>query len=147
MTKITQYLIRMRRLRLKTRPKLEGVKKKLDRREARREQKAEAAARLEMSIEKELLERLKKGVYNDPDAIANVDQESFAKALDRIEEMDGAEVDFDEDELEEDEEEMEEEYEDGEMDYDEDEDEEVRCVVFRGSSLPFLIQMTFICST
>jgi hypothetical protein len=60
-TKITQYLIRMRKLKLKVRPKLVGIHKKVERREARREAKAAIAARLEKSIEKELLERLKQG--------------------------------------------------------------------------------------
>ena len=59
LTKITQYLIRMRKLKLKVRPKLVGIKKKVERREARREAKAEAAARVEKSIERELLERLR----------------------------------------------------------------------------------------
>ncbi|KAJ3330141.1 hypothetical protein HDU76_006341 [Blyttiomyces sp. JEL0837] len=118
MTKMTQYLIRMRRLKLKTaRPMLEGVKKKLDRREARREAKAETAARLEMSIEKELLERLKSGVYDSgvsDNNIVNVDQGRFDRALDRIEEELEGEVDEDQ-EFDEDEEE-EEEFEDGDLD-------------------------------
>ncbi|KAJ3399772.1 ribosome biosynthesis protein, partial [Chytridiales sp. JEL 0842] len=92
LTKITQYLIRTRRLTLKTSaPKLTGVSKKLDRREARRELKAEKAARLEQSIEKELLERLKRGVYDDGEGMVNVDQRSFAKALERMEGMEGVE--------------------------------------------------------
>ncbi|KAK5667922.1 hypothetical protein BDV3_000295 [Batrachochytrium dendrobatidis] len=103
MTKITQYLIRMRRLRIKTKPKLVGIKKKVERREARREAKAEAAARLDMSIEKELLDRLRKGVYGS-DGIINESQEAFTKALDEIEEM----HEQDEDELEDEDEEEEE---------------------------------------
>ncbi|ORZ10909.1 ribosomal L28e protein family-domain-containing protein, partial [Lobosporangium transversale] len=67
LTEITQYLIKMRKLKLKAdeRPKLVGIKKKVERREARREAKAEAAARLDKAIEKELLDRLKSHAYGD----------------------------------------------------------------------------------
>ncbi|KAI8916180.1 Mak16 protein [Gorgonomyces haynaldii] len=98
MTKIKQYLVRMRRLRSKTTPKLVSVKKKIDRREARREQKAEQAARLEMSIEKELLNRLRQGVYGS-DGIVNESQEAFAEALDEIEEMYEQDQDLEDEEL------------------------------------------------
>ncbi|KAI8850071.1 ribosomal L28e protein family-domain-containing protein [Chytridium lagenaria] len=111
MTKITQYLIRSRRISLKTSaPKLEGIKHKLDKRESRRELKAEAAARLEFAIEKELLERLKKGVYGS-DGIVNANLTAFENALDRIEEMEDGEME--EEEEEEDEEEVEYEDEEG----------------------------------
>ncbi|KAI8805103.1 putative MAK16 protein [Cladochytrium replicatum] len=106
LTKITQYLIRMRRLKLRgTGTKITTVKKKLDRREASREAKAEKAARLEHSIEKELLERLKKGLYGD--GIVNESQEAFAKALDQIEDEEEVDEEAEEEEEMEDEEEME----------------------------------------
>jgi len=78
---------------------LVGIKKKVEKREAKRELKAEAAARLDHVIEQELLERLKKGIYDDN--VMNERQEVFTKALESLED---AEEDYDEDELEEEEE-------------------------------------------
>jgi protein MAK16 len=63
---------------------LVGINKKIEKREARRELKAEAAARLELSIEKELLTRLRQGVYGESE-IMNESQEAFKKALDELE--------------------------------------------------------------
>ncbi|KAI0349399.1 Mak16 protein [Trametes cingulata] len=80
-TKITQYLIKMRRLALRQQPKLIGVKKKLDRREAVRERKALSAAKLERSIEAELIERLKSKAYGD--APLNVNEAVWRAVLDR----------------------------------------------------------------
>ncbi|CDO77655.1 hypothetical protein BN946_scf184969.g6 [Trametes cinnabarina] len=113
-TKITQYLIKMRRLALRQQPKLIGVKKKLDRREAVRERKALSAAKLERSIEAELIERLKSKAYGD--APLNVNEAVWRAVLDRErgvaegEKGKDKELDMVDDETdEEDEEEMEEE--------------------------------------
>lgn len=76
--KITQYLIRMRKLKLRRTKLLVPLSTKIERREQRREQKALIAAKIENSIEKQLMERLQKGTYED---IYNFNQKAFEKAL------------------------------------------------------------------
>ena len=63
------------------RPELERIHRKTEKREAVREKKAESAAKLEKSIENELLERLKKGTYGD---IYNFAPEEFNNMLDLL---------------------------------------------------------------
>ncbi|KAL6983757.1 cysteine synthase [Sarracenia purpurea var. burkii] len=78
LTKMTQMRIRMKKLALKTREKIMTTPRKEKKREARREVKAEKAAVLDKSIEKELLDRLKKGVYGD---IYNYPVKEYNKVL------------------------------------------------------------------
>lgn len=87
LTKIHQYLLRMRKLKLK---ELAGHKakitqaptRKIKQRESRREQKALVAAKITQKVEKELVNRLANGTYGD---IYNFEQTSFNKALGQIE--------------------------------------------------------------
>lgn len=90
--------IRMRKLALKTREKIMTTPRKEKKREARREEKAEKAALLEKSIEKELLERLQKGVYQQSD-IYNYPLEEYNKVLD-MEKLKAADEEEDEEEPE-----------------------------------------------
>ena len=113
------------------------IKKKAERRDKIREQKALAAAHLEETIEKELLDRLSAGVYED---IYNFNPKAFDKVMDKKEiyeqEEEGeedevseannsdAEYVFDGNEDDEGDDDDEDEEEDEEEDDDEDEDDE-----------------------
>jgi protein MAK16 len=88
LTKIHQYLIRMRKIELKKRAgkkaKMVGIHRKIEQREERREKKALVAAKIERNIEKELVERLAKGTYGD---IYNFPEMPYQKALDAVAEQ------------------------------------------------------------
>lgn len=107
----------MRKLKLKVRVKLVGMPKKVERREATREKKAEKAARLDDAIIKELVSRLHAGTYNGSGMY--LPEKAYSKVLDLVGETE--EVPEDE---EEEEEEKEREEEGEELDQEVDDDEE-----------------------
>ena len=82
LTKITQYRIRARRLATSAQPTIVPVATRTEARERRREAKAATAAKLENSIESELLRRLKAGTYGD---IYNFPAAAYDKVLDAAE--------------------------------------------------------------
>ena len=87
LTKIHQYLLRMRKLKLK---ELAGHKakivqaptRKVAQRESRREQKALVAAKITQKVEQELVDRLAKGTYGD---MYNFAETTYTKALEQKE--------------------------------------------------------------
>jgi protein MAK16 len=81
LTKIHQMLIRMRKLKLKLRPKLTTINTKIEQREKGREAKALKAAQLDKAIEKELLERLKAASAEEDNEILNYPETNFQKIL------------------------------------------------------------------
>lgn len=132
LTKIHQYLIRMRKIKLKEingrKAKLVGVHRSLDQREERREKKAMVAAKLEQTIEKELVERLAKGTYGD---IYNFPEVPYQKALRMLEKEEEVEEES-EDEEEEEGEGLVEYVED--LDEEEDEEEEIEDTTYLGNN-------------
>lgn len=98
MTKIRQMLGRMRRIALQDKQTvLVPIKKKTEKRERHRELKAEAAAKVDLAIEKELLERLKQGTYGD---IYNFSQKAFDSVVNKEGEVESESEDEDEQEAE-----------------------------------------------
>lgn len=115
LTRLTQVRVRMQRLakedeRLGER-QVARLAPKVKRREEARERKAEAAAKIERAIERELVERLRSGAYGDRPL--NVEENVWKKVMRGLERTDGErDQDLDEGiEEEEDEEENEYEYE------------------------------------
>jgi len=99
LTRITQYLIKLRKLRLRETGKLVVKRPKLEKREARREAKALTAARLEKTLERELVARLKSRAYGD--APLNVNEDVWSAVLDS--EKGNKELELESDETDEDE--------------------------------------------
>lgn len=80
--RLKQYLMRKRKMLMEPEVKYVSVNKRQEHKLLRREVKAEAAARIELEIEKELLDRLKKGTY---DSVINANKEAFERLLDEEE--------------------------------------------------------------
>jgi protein MAK16 len=132
LTKIHQYLIRMRKIKLKElngrKAKMVGVHRRLDQTEERREKKAMVAAKLEQTIEKELVQRLAKGTYGD---IYNFPEVPYQKAL-RLMEKEEEEEEESESEEEVDEEELVEYVED--LEEEEEEEDEIEDMEYLGNN-------------
>ncbi|KAF8819663.1 Mak16 protein [Cardiosporidium cionae] len=100
LTRLRQTLIRMRRLELKPQLKYVAVKKKTERREDAREKKAEKAAKLDTTIEEELLNRLQRGTYGSlykVEESQNMDLteiEDFSLEKEELDENDFANLEF-----------------------------------------------------
>eukprot|EP00995_Heteronema_vittatum_P007563 NODE_270_length_1556_cov_465.480425_g194_i0.p1 GENE.NODE_270_length_1556_cov_465.480425_g194_i0~~NODE_270_length_1556_cov_465.480425_g194_i0.p1 ORF type:complete len:309 (+),score=121.46 NODE_270_length_1556_cov_465.480425_g194_i0:35-928(+) len=82
MLRIKQYLRKMRRIKLKPGMKLVRIHKKEERVLDIREKKALSMAKLDQSIEKELLDRLKSGVY-DTEIPINIPDSAFLSVIDK----------------------------------------------------------------
>jgi len=102
LTRLHQYLIRMRKISTMPVKKLSAERTKNHTREVGREYKALVAAKIDFAIKKELLERLKSRTYGD---LYNLDERIFNQVLDKegendVEFVEAAEGDTEEQELE-----------------------------------------------
>ncbi len=83
LTRIHQYLMRMRKMRTQVQPKLVRIHQKSERRDMIREKKAEKAAKLSKTIEKELLARLNDPEVDVYEGIYNFPQKEFKRVVER----------------------------------------------------------------
>lgn len=82
LTKLTEMLQRMRKLKLKSKERFSVIKQKAERRDKVRMEKAETVARVERAIEKELLDRLKLGTYGELyEDLVNLNKNAFEEHL------------------------------------------------------------------
>ena len=82
LTKLTEMLKRMRKLKLKGAMNVETIRTKTEARDKIRMAKAEQRAHVESEIEKELLERLKNGTYGELyDDLLNLNKRAFNKHI------------------------------------------------------------------
>lgn len=96
--RIQEYLRRTNRLKNDPNQPILTVKKsKVVKREQKREARAKQVAQIESAIEKELLDRLQKGVYGD---IYNLPQQTFDKVLEKHGQPEELEDDLLEEEVE-----------------------------------------------
>jgi len=81
LTRIHQYMIRIRQLSHKLAPKLVPLRLNHEKREKSKEYKALVAARLDFAIKKELLDRLQKGTYGE---MYNLNYRAFTEAMEEV---------------------------------------------------------------
>ncbi|GAV53719.1 hypothetical protein ZYGR_0AK02210 [Zygosaccharomyces rouxii] len=116
LTRLIQVAVTERRMALREEERhYVGVAPKVKRREENRERKALSAAKIEKSIEKELLDRLKSGAYGDKPL--NVDEKIWKKVMGHMEDENEARSDQESEDEEEDSDE-------GEVEYVEDDGDE-----------------------
>ena len=86
LTKLTEMVRRKRRLRLKSLTKLVAIRKKTERRDTIRMEKAEVKAQVQRQIERELLDRLKEGTYGKLyEDMLNLNPKAFEDLVDERE--------------------------------------------------------------
>lgn len=100
LTKLTEMLQRMRKLKLKSKERFSVIKQKTERRDTTRMDKAEDVANVERQIEKELLDRLKLGTYGELyEDLMNLNKKAFDKHLEDENAVNSEIEDFGDDEI------------------------------------------------